>query len=137
MITYKDLWISKEQKHKFEHKKLNRTSIQSKNSRNHPELRYIFWRTFTTLRKRNNGINPQYKHVWDAIHDELNDFEENDDIFEAKAFDPLELITEINKSNTPNAHLNWYSRADNKSGSYKLNSLPGLLRDLKKNPPSI
>ena len=137
MITYKDLWIRKEQKQKFEPKKLKQTSTLSKKSRIHPELRYIFWRTFITLKKRNNGINPQYKHVWDAIHDELKDFEENDDIYKAKALDPLELITQINKSNTPNAHLNWYSRADNKSGSYELISLPGLLRDLKKNPPSI
>ena len=94
-------------------------------------------------------LNPNYENFFEeklydmdpeisnAIHDELKDFEENDDIFKAKALDPLELITEINKSNTPNAHLNWYSRADNKSGSYELISLPGLLRDLKKNPPSI
>ena len=121
----------------MKYKKLKRTSIQSKNPRNHPELRYIFWRTFTTLIKRNNGINPQYKHVWDAIHDELKDFEENDDIFESKAFDPLEGITEINKCNTSYAHLNWYFRADNRSCTYKLNSLSGILRDLINKSPSI
>ena len=137
MVTYKDLWISKEQKQKFDTKKLRQPDVKSKKSKSHLELRQIFWRTYVALRQRNNDTAPEDKHVWDAIYDEYEDFKDSEDLNERQIYDTNEIIAFIDKSNTPNAHLNWYVRADNKSGTYQLNSLPGFLRDQKKNPPLL
>ena len=122
---------------KFDPKKFKQPSTKPKKSRSNPELRRIFWRTFTTLKWRNNGINPENKHVWDAIYDEYKDFKANEDLNERKIYDPNETIELMDHSSIKKAHLNWHVRADYESGTYKLISLPGLLRNQKKDPPHL
>ena len=71
------------------------------------------------------------------IYDEYKDFKANEDLNERNIYDPNEIIELMDHSSIKKAHLNWHVRADYESGTYKLISLPGLLRNQKKDPPHL
>jgi len=105
-------------------------------SRNyHIEVSRLFFRTFRELRKRDNEVDPTYKAVWSAIHDEYDLMRENEDILDKPEFDEKEIICVMDSVSTPAAKLVWLIREDNAEGTFKLSSLPSLISRLKKNPP--
>ena len=118
-------------------KKNNRAHLKTnKRSRNyHFEVSHLFFRTFKELRKRDNGVDPTYKAVWSAIHNEYDLIRENEDILAKPEFDEKEIICYMDSVSTPTAKLVWLIREDNAEGTFKLSSLPSLISRLKKNPP--
>ena len=118
-------------------KKNKRAQLKSnQRSRNyHIEVSRLFFRTFKELRKRDNGVDPTYKAVWSAIHNEYDLMRKNDDILTHPEYDEKEIICQIDSVSTPTAKLEWLLKEDNAQGTYKLSSLPALITRLKANPP--
>ncbi len=117
-------------KNKRAHLKTNQSSRNY-----HLEVSHLFFRTLKELRKRDNGVDPTYKAVWSAIHNEYDLIRENEDILAKPEFDEKEIICVMDSVSTPAAKLVWLIREDNAEGTFKLSSLPSLISRLKKNPP--
>ena len=113
---------------------------KSNNKKLNPELHKIFWRAFSSL--QNGDLEPEYKQVWDAVHQEVKDEELSMDEIgfpEKRTFDPHDHIETIDPVNAPHPKLQWLIAGSgsriSQQGSYSLSSLPSLLSKLKKNPP--
>ena len=113
---------------------------KSNNKKSNPELHKIFWRAFSSL--QNGDLEPEYKQVWDAVHQEVKDEELSRDEIgfpEKRTFDPHDHIETIDPVNAPHPKLQWLIAGSgsriSQQGSYSLSSLPSLLSKLKKNPP--
>ena len=113
---------------------------KSNNKKLNPELHKIFWRAFSSL--QNEDLEPEYKQVWDAVHQEVKDEELSRDEIgfpEKRTFDPHDHIETIDPVNAPHPKLQWLIAGSgsriSQQGSYSLSSLPSLLSKLKKNPP--
>ena len=118
-------------------KKNKRAQLKSnQKSRNyHIEVRRLFFRAFKKLKKQDNGVDPPYRTVWSAIHNEYNLIRKNDDILTHPEYDEKEIICQIDSVSTPAPKLEWLLKEDNAQGTYKLSSLPALITRLKANPP--
>ena len=116
---------------KTEHQAIKKTGQRAGN-----ELHKVFWRAFVAFREKNN-INPDYKQVWQMIHDDFQHYSESP-FQERPNYDINEIIVTIDPVNVPSPKLNWEIRQKGKSDTYDLKqSLPSLLSRLKKTPPLI
>ncbi len=125
----------------------NRLSRKNEGRRKHndksnksKEIISVFWRAFCFLKKRNDGEDPNYREVWDAVYEEWYN-KENESIYKDQLFPDLdydidEIIIEIERSDIANASVTWYIKRSETKGSYLMASLPAKLSKLKKTPPS-
>ena len=112
-----------------------------KNRKSNPEIYRIFWRAYNYLREKNNS-DPEYKEVWQAIFDDVENSKIKGPLAERRDFDPREIIDEIDQIGITNStKLIWTvatAGGDISSmGNYSLSSLPALINKLKNNPPKI
>ena len=114
-----------------------------KNKKSNPELHKIFWRAFVHLRDKDEfPVEPQYKQVWQAIYDDVNNSDIEDSLTEHRKFDPKDIIEKIDSIGiTKTTKLFWlFATAGGETlsqGDYSLSSLPSLLNKLKKSPQDI
>ena len=114
-----------------------------KNKKSNPELHKIFWRAFVHLRDKDEfPVEPQYKQVWQAIYDDVNNSDIEDSLAEHRKFDPKDIIEKIDSIGiTKTTKLFWlFATAGGETlsqGDYSLSSLPSLLNKLKKSPQDI
>ena len=109
--------------------------------KSNPELHKIFWRAFVFLRDE-DGLEPQYKQVWQVIYDDVAKSTKNETLAEHRQFDPKEHIETIDPVGlTQTTKLCWLIATAggevSDQGSYILHSLPKLLNRLKNSPPQI
>jgi hypothetical protein len=91
-----------------------------------------------------DGLEPQYKQVWETVYNELRAedlLRDKKTIPRKRKHDPHDHIEVIDPVNVPAPKLQWIisgtdSRISNQ-GTYSLSSLPPLLSKLKKTPPII
>ena len=113
-----------------------------KNKKSNPELHKIFWRAFVHLRDKDEfPVEPQYKQVWQAIYDDVNNSDIEDSLAEHRKFDPKDIIEKIDSIGImKTTKLFWLVATAGgetlSQGDYSLSSLPSLLNKLK-NPPKI
>jgi len=114
-----------------------------KNKKSNPELHKIFWRAFVHLRDKDEfPVEPQYKQVWQAIYDDVNNSDIEDSLAEHRKFDPKDIIEKIDSIGiTKTTKLFWlFATAGGETlsqGDYSLSSLPSLLNKLKISPQDI
>jgi len=122
------------------------TNISVTKQRRHksnPELHKIFWRAFVHLRDKDEfPVEPQYKQVWQAIYDDVNNSDIEDSLAEHRKFDPKDIIEKIDSIGImKTTKLFWlFATAGGETlsqGDYSLSSLPSLLNKLKKSPQDI
>ena len=114
---------------------------QKDKSNKSKEIISVFWRAFCFLKKRNDGEDPNYREVWDAVYEEWynkeNESTYKDQLFPDLDYDIDEIIIDIERSDIANASVTWYIKRSETKGSYLLASLPAKLSKLKKTlPPS-
>jgi hypothetical protein len=120
---------------------LRKTIIKIKKS--NPELHKIFWRVFVHLRDKDEfPVEPQYKQVWQAIYDDVNNSDIEDSLAEHRKFDPKDIIEKIDSIGImKTTKLFWLVATAGgetlSQGDYSLSSLPSLLNKLKKSPQDI
>ena len=122
-------------------KKVSTSKATGRKGKTNPELHKIFWRAFVFLRDE-DGLEPQYKQVWQVIYDDVAKSTRNETLAEHRQFDPKEHIETIDPVGLPQTtKLCWVIATAggevSDQGSYKLNSLPNLLNRLKNSPPQI
>ena len=122
-------------------KKVVRSKATVRRGKTNPELHKIFWRAFVFLRDE-DGLEPQYKQVWQAIYDDYAKSTSQETLAEHRQFDPKDHIDTIDPVGLPQTtKLCWVIATAggdvSDQGSYKLNSLPNLLNRLKNSPPQI
>ena len=122
-------------------KKVVRSKATVRKGKSNPELHKIFWRAFEFLRDE-DGLEPQYKQVWQAIYDDCSKSTSHETLAEHRQFDPKEHIETIDPVGlTQTTKLCWVIATAggevSDQGSYILHSLPNLLNRLKKSPPQI
>ena len=122
-------------------KKVVRSKATVRKGKSNPELHKIFWRAFVFLRDE-DGLEPQYKQVWQVIYDDVAKSTKNETLAEHRQFDPKEHIETIDPVGLPQTtKLCWVIATAggevSVQGSYILHSLPKLLNRLKNSPPQI
>ena len=122
-------------------KKVVRSKATVRRGKTNPELHKIFWRAFVFLRDE-DGLEPQYKQVWQVIYDDVAKSTKNETLAEHRQFDPKEHIETIDPVGlTQTTKLCWLIATAggevSDQGSYILHSLPKLLNRLKNSPPQI
>jgi len=122
-------------------KKVVRSKATVRKGKSNPELHKIFWRAFVLLRDE-DGLEPQYKQVWQAIYDDYAKSTSQETLAEHRQFDPKEHIETIDQVGlTQTTKLCWVIATAggevSVQGSYILHSLPNLLNRLKNSPPQI
>ena len=122
-------------------KKVVRSKATVRKGKSNPELHKIFWRAFVLLRDE-DGLEPQYKQVWQAIYDDYAKSTSQETLAEHRQFDPKEHIETIDPVGLPQTtKLCWVIATAggevSVQGSYILHSLPNLLNRLKNSPPQI
>ena len=122
-------------------KKVVRSKATVRKGKSNPELHKIFWRAFVFLRDE-DGLEPQYKQVWQVIYDDVAKSTKNETLAEHRQFDPKEHIETIDPVGLPqNTKLFWIIATAGgdvySQGDYALVSLPSLLNKLKNNPPRL
>ena len=122
-------------------KKVSTSKATGRNGKTNPELHKIFWRAFVFLRDE-DGLEPQYKQVWQAIYDDFVKSTSQETLAEHRQFDPKEHIETIDPVGlTQTTKLCWLIATAggevSDQGSYILHSLPKLLNRLKNSPPQI
>ena len=98
----------------------------------------MFWRAFLELKKRNNGVNPQFKAIWEAVYEEWEEWDQLEileKVLYKHKFDESSIIYHMNSKDSLNAVMRWFIEAENCGGDYHLVSLSSLLTGLKKKPP--
>ena len=119
-------------------KKPTKGKIKNKSKKSN-EIILVFWRAYCALKKSNEGEDPQYRQVWDAVYDEWylkeNEATYKDKLFPKLDYDIDQLITVMDSSDQPNPSVNWYIHRNESLGVYLMKSLPAKLSKLKKNPP--
>ena len=75
---------------------------QKDKSNKSKEIILVFWRAFCFLKKRNDGEDPNYREVWDAVYEEWynkeNESTYKDQLFPDLDYDIDEIIVEIERS---------------------------------------
>ena len=122
-------------------KKVVRSKATVRKGKSNPELHKIFWRAFVLLRDE-DGLEPQYKQVWQAIYDDYAKSTSQETLAEHRQFDPKDHIETIDPVGLPQTtKLCWVIATAGGEifvqGSYILHSLPNLLNRLKNSPPQI
>ena len=122
-------------------KKVVRSKATVRKGKSNPELHKIFWRAFVFLRDE-DGLEPQYKQVWQVIYDDVAKSTKNETLAEHRQFDPKDHIETIDPVGLPQTtKLCWVIATAggevSVQGSYILHSLPNLLNRLKNSPPQI
>ena len=122
-------------------KKVSTSKATGRKGKTNPELHKIFWRAFVFLRDE-DGLEPQYKQVWQVIYDDVAKSTKNETLAEHRQFDPKEHIETIDPVGlTQTTKLCWLIATAggevSDQGSYILHSLPKLLNRLKNSPPQI
>ena len=122
-------------------KKVVRSKATVRKGKSNPELHKIFWRAFVLLRDE-DGLEPQYKQVWQAIYDDFVKSTSQETLAEHRQYDPKEHIETIDPVGLPQTtKLCWVIATAggevSDQGSYILHSLPKLLNRLKNSPPQI
>ena len=122
-------------------KKVVRSKATVRRGKSNPELHKIFWRAFLFLRDE-DGLEPQYKQVWQVIYDDVAKSTKNETLAEHRQFDPKDHIETIDPVGLPQTtKLCWVIATAggevSVQGSYILHSLPNLLNRLKNSPPQI